>query len=425
MAIEFPERLARLFKPSRYKVIYGGRGSAKSWSVARALLLKAADAPLRVLCGRELQKSIRDSVHRLLVDQIEILGLGGMFDITQTGIKGVNGSEFFFESLRMNAAQIKSYEGVDIVWIEEAAGVSAGSWDVLIPTVRKKGSEIWITFNPELEDDETYRRFVMNTPPDAWVERVTWRDNPWFTEVLEKERVYCKETRPEDYEVIWEGRCRVAVEGAIYAKEILKATDERRITVVPVDKRVPVCTFWDLGYADMTSIWFVQKSGMEYRFVDFYQNNQHDIAHYVSVLQGKGYVYGTDYLPHDARARQLGTGRSIEEMMKEMGRRARIVPQLSIADGINAARMVFNACWFDGVRCGDGLQSLRRYRYEGSNREPLHDGSSHAADAFRYFAVEPDVAWGVGRENLGLHDDRGSGIMISDFDPLREEGLHG
>jgi len=148
---EFPLKLECLFKPSRYKVLYGGRGGAKSWGVARALLIKGAQAPLRVLCAREFQTSIKDSVHKLLCDQIEALGLLGFYEITQTSIRGKNGTEFSFVGLKNNVANVKSYEGVDVCWVEEAQTTSRMSWNVLIPTIRKEKSEIWITFNPELE----------------------------------------------------------------------------------------------------------------------------------------------------------------------------------------------------------------------------------------------------------------------------------
>ena len=135
---EFPLKLECLFKPSRYKVLYGGRGGAKSWGVARALLIKAAQSQLRILCAREFQTSIKDSVHKLLCDQIEALGLGSFYEITQTSIRGKNGSEFSFVGLKNNVANVKSYEGVDICWVEEAQTTSRMSWSVLIPTIRKE-----------------------------------------------------------------------------------------------------------------------------------------------------------------------------------------------------------------------------------------------------------------------------------------------
>ena len=154
---EFPVKLQPLFKPSRYKVLYGGRGGAKSWGVARALLILGAQKPLRVLCAREFQSSMKDSVHKLLCDQIESLGLLGFYEITQNSIRGQNGTEFSFIGLKNNPTNVKSYERVNVCWVEEAQSVSRLSWNILIPTIRAEGSEIWVTFNPELETDETYQ----------------------------------------------------------------------------------------------------------------------------------------------------------------------------------------------------------------------------------------------------------------------------
>src|SRR5574343_562163 len=150
----FPLKLQGLFKPMRYKVAYGGRGSGKSWAFARALLIQASEKPLRVLCGREVQKSIKQSVHTLLKDQIQELGLGQFYDVLETEIRGKNGTQFSFAGLASHTVEsIKSFEGCDIVWIEEAQTVSKKSWDILIPTIRKPNSEIWVTFNPDLDTD--------------------------------------------------------------------------------------------------------------------------------------------------------------------------------------------------------------------------------------------------------------------------------
>jgi len=391
--LEFPTKLQSLFKPSRYNILYGGRGGAKSWGVARALLIKGLEKKIRILCTREFQKSIKDSVHKLLTDQIYSMGLESAYVVQQNAIKGRNGTEFSFEGLRHNIANIKSYEGVDYCWVEEAQTVSKSSWDILIPTIRKEESEIWVTFNPELEDDETYQRFVVNPPPDANVVKINWNDNPWFPEVLKQEKDYLREKDFDAYLNVWEGNCREVLDGAIYAAEIRKATEDDRFTNVPYDPTKPVDTFWDLGWADNTSIWFAQQVGFEYRIIDYYQNSQKPLNHYIQTLQERKYIYGNDFLPHDARAKQLGTGRSIEELMKATGRKVHIVPKLSIADGINAVRTVFSQCYFDKAKCADGLQCLRHYCYDVDpesnqfSKNPRHDWASHGADAFRYLAV--------------------------------------
>jgi phage terminase large subunit len=390
---EFPQTLEFLFQPARYKVLYGGRGGAKSWGVARALLIQGAQSPLRILCAREFQNSIGDSVHHLLKNQIEALKLDSFYQIQNASITGLNGTEFVFAGLRNNTSRIKSFEAIDRAWIEEAQTVSKSSWKDLMPTIRKDGSEIWITFNPELETDETYQRFVVNPPTDAIVRKVNWTENPFFNAVLEQERLDDLKRDPVAYRNIWEGECRSTLEGAIYGNEIRKAEEEGRIMSVPYDALKQVHTFWDLGWADNTSIWFAQSVGPELRLIDYYSNQLQPLQHYMQVLQGKGYIYGTDWLPHDARAKSLATGRSVEEIMLSMGRKVQITPNLSLFDGINAARTIFNRCYFDKDKCSEGLQALRHYRYDIDpeskqlSGKPLHDWASHGADAFRYFAL--------------------------------------
>jgi phage terminase large subunit len=207
---DFPEKLGCLFEPprARYRVLYGGRGGAKSWGVARALLIKAAERKLRVLCARELQISIQDSVHKLLAEQVEALGLSSFYEVQQALIRGANGSEFIFSGLRSNATKIKSMEGLDLVWVEEAQTVSAASWDILVPTVRKADSEIWVSFNPDLETDPTYQRFVVNPPPGAVVVEIGWQDNPWLPRVLIEEKDYLYRVDPDAAAHVWGGKTR-------------------------------------------------------------------------------------------------------------------------------------------------------------------------------------------------------------------------
>ena len=195
-------------KGKRYKVYYGGRGSGKSWACARVLLAKGFERPIRILCAREIQKSISDSVHKLLSEQLEEMGLGGFYDITRDAIRGQNGTEFIFKGLRANPQEIKSMEGIDIAWVEEAQAVSAESWDVLIPTIRKDGSEIWVTFNPLDEQDPTYQRFIVNPSADALIRKVNYDENPYFPDVLRKEMEWLKRRDYESYLHIWEGEVR-------------------------------------------------------------------------------------------------------------------------------------------------------------------------------------------------------------------------
>lgn len=391
LRLQLPSCLEFLLEAHRYKVAFGGRGGAKSWAFARALLYKAYNNPVRILCAREFQSSIRDSVHRLLADQITALDEENFFSVEQACIRGANGSEFSFEGLRHNVDKIKSYEGVDICWVEEAKNVSKSSWEVLIPTIRKDNSEIWVTFNPELETDYTYRLFVKDPPPNAVVQKINWRENPWFPKVLAEEMHTMEQRDYDSYLNIWEGNCRTTLDGAVYAQELRKVQSDGRFTRVPYDESLTVHTFWDLGWSDCTSIWFVQKAGFEYRLIDFYQARLQKFSHYLKILQDRSYVYGRHYLPHDADAESLAA-KSIAKTMRDAGMQVTVVPRVQDKrNGLKACREIFDLCWFDESKCDDGIQALRHYRYEVDengqfSREPKHDESSHAADAFETFA---------------------------------------
>lgn len=391
---EFPVKLEGLFKKSRYKVLYGGRGGAKSWGIARALLIKGAKDPIRILCAREFQTSIKDSVHKLLCDQIESLGLLSFYEITQTSIRGRNGTEFSFVGLKNNVSNIKSYEGVDICWVEEAQTTSRLSWNILIPTIRKEGSEIWISFNPELETDETYQRFVANPPADSITMKVNWYDNPWFPDTLKLEKDALKARDEEAYNQVWEGLCRQTVDGAIFAREMQQAEKDGRICRVPYDATKPVHAVFDLGWSDSTAIWFLQFVGMETRLIRYIEDSQKTISYYLATMQTYGYVYDTIWLPHDAENKTLAAaGRSIDDIVRAAGYKTQIMPRVPILDSINAARTIFPNCYFDREHTADGLACLRHYRYEVDpdtgqfSRNPLHDHYSHGADAFRYIAL--------------------------------------
>jgi phage terminase large subunit len=400
---DFPPKLEPLFQPKRYKILYGGRGAAKSWGVARALLIRGYYDTLRILCARETQKSISESVHQLLKDQISALGLEHFYTVQETVIRGRNGTEFTFTGLRQqNVTSIKSYEGVDICWCEEAQVISKRSWTILEPTIRKRKipgaeeAEIWITFNPELDTDETYTRFVVRPPEDAVLIPIGWRDNPWFPEVLEKERVRMLQRDPEEYENVWEGKPKTVVAGAIYRNEILKTIEDRRIRPVPYDPMLKVHTVWDLGWNDQSTIIFVQRVGGELRIIDYIEDSHKTYSDYVTLLEAKGYRYGKDYLPHDGRAQTLASGgKSGEEILTKLKRSVEIVPNLDVEQGIKQARLVFPRCYFDEDKTPRLVDCLKRYRRKVNQTTnepgaPEHDEYSHGADAFRYLAIVAD-----------------------------------
>lgn len=395
MSAEFPDKLRFLFKPARYKVVRGGRGSSKSWGFARALLILGASKKLRILCTREVQKSIKDSVHKLLTDQIQLLGLGAHYRVLETEIRGVNGTEFLFAGLSTQTIEsIKSFEGIDICWVEEGQGVTKRSWTILVPTIRKEGSEVWCSFNPDLDDDETYIRFVINPPPDCISIEMNYHDNPWFPEVLEKERAHAERVMPKDeYENIWLGKCKAAVDGAIYANEIRDAVENKRICNVPYESKFKTYAVFDLGWNDQTSIIIAQRHLSELRVIDYIEDSHRTLDWYSAELRNRHYNWGRVFLPHDATHATLNAGgKSSADIMKGLKWDVGMVPNMPIETGIKQARMAFNKVYFDKTKADRLIQCLKRYKRNipvstGEPASPVHDEYSHGADCFRYLSL--------------------------------------
>lgn len=222
--MQFSSKVAPLFEPHRYKVLYGGRGGLKSWSIARALLIRSVSEPVRILCTREFQNSIKESVFKLLELQIDIMNLRDFFRITNTEITNRTGSQFIFTGLHNNVTKIKSMEGIDYAWVEEAETVSEESWSILIPTIRKPGSEIWISFNPLNEDDPVYSRFVANPPPNTFVQKLSWRDNPWISQEMLNEKDYLQRVDPDSYAWVWEGDFLKHTKSQVFLDKIIVDT---------------------------------------------------------------------------------------------------------------------------------------------------------------------------------------------------------
>lgn len=414
MKVRFPEKLGFLLNTkARYKGAKGGRGSAKSWSFARALLILGTTKKLRILCTREVQKSIKQSVHKLLKDQIEALGLTGFYQVLETEIRGKNGSEFAFSGLsELTVDSIKSFEGCDIVWVEEAQSVSKRSWAVLIPTIRKDGSEIWLSFNPELDTDETYDRFITNKPDDAIIVDMNYTDNPWFPEVLEKERLHAKATLPKaEYENIWEGKCMPAIAGAIYFEQVAKAEEEKRICNVPYDPMLKVHVVFDIGWNDAMSISLVQRQSSALNIIENIEDSHKTLEWYSTELKKKNMNWGKVFLPHDGFSKNVQTGKSSAEIMTALG--WEVVPrdqivELSIEEGIRLTRMTFARMYFDKTKTTRLVQCAKRYRRSINQQTqepgaPLHDEWSHGADNLRYIAVNAEAMnneeWGGGALN--------------------------
>ncbi len=422
--IELIDKLRFLFEPHDNKVIWGGRDGIKSWTVAQTLLIIAAQGKLRWLCGRETQQSIDESVHQLLEEQIRRLHLDEYFRVERKRIVGTvlqttgmygeplatpGYSEFVFAGLRHNVNQLKSYEAFDGVWVEEAVNVSKDSWEKVIPTLRKEGSEVWVTFNPELTTDETYKRWVLNPPPRTVVVKTSYLDNRWLSETSLRKIQFLYETDPEAAANVYGGECKSAVEGAIFGLEMKAAQAAGRIGMVPYHPAHPVDTIWDLGFGDPCSIWFVQCYDGWFHFIDYFESNHLVIADYMVELQRRKYLYGRYWLPHDGidtiihqkLSGSADRSMSILELVRGAvadKKQVDIIRKMLVTDQINAARMIFPLCRFDEKKCADGIQALRHYQWPPPNQniapnrrvaqtKPLHNWASHASSAFMGAAV--------------------------------------
>jgi len=393
-AIKIPEAFSGMFDPWRFRVYYGGRGGGKSESVCRALLVVGLQRPIRVLCCREFQASIADSVHKLLSDIIREHGLEAYYTVTQANIRGVNGTEFIFKGLKHNANEIKSMAGIDYCFVEEAEKVSHNSWELLIPTIRKEGSSITIVFNPKNPTDPTYERFVKNTRDDALVKKVSWKDNPFFPSTLRKEMDELEKTDPAAFDHVWNGNFDTRRSGAVYAKQLAKAREDGRITRVPYDPSCEVFTAWDLGFGDATTIWWLQFVGRELRWLECYSNTGEQLDHYVQIVKSKPYNYMKNghYLPHDGGHGNI-RGDSVSKQLSGMGIQNTVLTrETDINPGIELLRQTIAYSVFDKDQCADGIHALEHYGYEWDDdrqtfkAKPRHDWSSDYADAARYAA---------------------------------------
>jgi phage terminase large subunit len=326
-----------------------------------------------------------------------MLGLQDFFEVLQTEIRGINGSQIFFSGLSdITATGLKSFEGVDIVWCEEAQAISAKSWKTLIPTIRKEGSEIWVTYNPELETDPTHQMFVISPPPDCVSVLMNWTENPHFPAILNDERIHAEATmKPEEYRNVWEGECLPAVTGAIYFEEVAAAEREGRIRAVPADPLLKTHAVWDLGWNDSMSIVLVQRQASELRIVDYIEDSHRTLDDYVRQLKNMPLNWGTHYLPHDGFAKDFKTGKSAQEIMEALGCTVEQTPNMGIEEGIRAARMTFSRIYFNQDKAGRLIECLKRYRRHINKQtneagSALHDEYSHGADAFRYACIVAD-----------------------------------
>ncbi|MBX6392551.1 MAG: PBSX family phage terminase large subunit [Burkholderiales bacterium] len=403
LRIETPAAFRPLLDPARYKGAYGGRGSGKSHFFAELLIEECLREPgTRAVCIREHLKDLKDSSKALIEDKIEHYGLGRYFRMLKSEIETPGGGLIIFRGMQdYSAESIKSLEGYRIAWIEEAQTLSERSLDLLRPTIRMEGSEIWACWNPTRKSD-AIDKFLRgpNCPPNAIVVRVNWQDNPYFPEVLEAERQHDLKHYPERYGHKWEGEYARAFEGAYFAALLEQARQEGRIVErLPIDPIVPLRAYWDIGgagaKADATAIWIVQFVAREIRVLDYIEGQGQVLAYYLDELRKRGYQRAICILPHDGIATNNVTGKRYRHHVADAGFAVEVIPNQGPGAAkmrIEAVRRVLPACVFDGPKTEAGRDALGYYHERidearGVGLGPEHDWSSHASDAFGLMAI--------------------------------------
>jgi phage terminase large subunit len=398
LPIDVAEAFEPLLQPARYKGAYGGRGSGKSQFFADLMIARAIAQPgFRALCGREIQKSLKESAKRLLEQKISDRNAGHLFDVQESQIKTPGGGLIAFVGLQDHTAEsIKSYEGFDVAWIEEAQTVSARSLQLLRPTIRAPGSELWFSWNPRRNTDPVDAMLRGDeTPTNAVTIRANYDSNPWFPDELVQERLDCLRMQPDQYTHIWEGDYISVADGAYFARDLTEARQQGRITTLAFDPLLSVKAYWDIGVRDATSIWIAQTSGQRVNVIDYYEASGQPLGAHLEWLRSNGYGNALCVLPHDGAKADAITAVRFEDHIRSAGFQTQTVENQgkgAAMKRVETARRLFPRIWFDGDKCKGGLDALGWYHEKRDDHRniglgPEHDWSSHAADAFGLLCV--------------------------------------
>lgn len=398
--VQIPSAFRDLFTTGwRDAAYYGGRGGAKSHSVAAALVIQAAQAPLRVVCAREIQDSLKDSVKQLIEDKISDYGLEDHFEALRDETRAKNGGRFVYKGMWRNPDALKSLEGADVFWGEEANRFSARSIRLIRPTLRKPGSRMIWTWNPEFDHDPIDKLFRSDAgpPPNSIVREVSWKDNPWFAGTpLQAEMEHDYQTDPSTAEHVWGGQYVQAIDGAYYAAQLAKVREEGRIAALAKDPILRVRAFWDLGRNDATAIWLAQFVGREIRYLDYIEGRGQELSYYINELRSRGWGDALMELPHDGTQLRLEATGSVEQQLRAAGFSVNVTPNQGSGAAlkrVEAARRLFPRMWFnDTPHIAGGLKALAAYHERRDERRnvglgPMHDWASDPADAFGLSAV--------------------------------------
>jgi phage terminase large subunit len=381
----------------------------------------AAQAPLRVVCAREIQDSIKDSVKQLIEDKISDYGLEDHFEALRDETRAKNGGKFVYKGVWRNPDALKSLEGADVFWGEEANRFSARSIRLIRPTLRKPGSRMIWTWNPEFDHDPIDKLFrgPAGPPPPSpdyplgsIVREVSWRDNPWFAgSPLQAEKDNDYRTDPQTAEHVWGGSYVSAVEGAYYAAQLAKVREEGRICPQAKDPVLRVRAFWDLGRNDATAIWLAQFVDREIRVLDYIEGRGQQLAYYIRQLQTRGWGDAICQLPHDGVHVRLESPGSVEQQLRAADFEVQVTPNQgpgAALQRVEAARRLFPRIWFnDTSDVASGLKALAAYHERRDDKRnvglgPMHDWASDPADAFGLMCVAYEEPSGRAQAQINL-----------------------
>jgi phage terminase large subunit len=390
-----------LTHPARYLGAYSGRGAGKSHFFAELIVERCMlQWGTLGVCIREVQRTLAQSSKRLIETKIHELGLGSDFRVFHDRIEAPGDGLLIFQGMQDSTAEsIKSLEGYDVAWVEEAQTLSHRSLALLRPTIRTEGSQIWFSWNPRRKTDAVDQFLREKKPSNAIVVKTSWRDNPWFTTELEAERQLDLDQYPERYAHIWEGDYIRATEGAYYAVLLQKARDEGRIGKVAQDPLLAPRAYWDIGgsgdRADAMAIWIAQFIDQEIRLIDYIEGQGQVLGYYTSQLRNRGYDRCECYLPHDGVNSNAVTGLRFADHLREAGFPVTVIRNMgkgAATQRIEAVRRLMPKCSFNEATTSAGLEALGAYHEKrDENRDiglgPEHDWSSHAADAFGLMCI--------------------------------------
>ena len=405
LRIETAEVFEPLLPPARYKGAHGGRGSGKSSFFAGKLIDDALYYKnIRGICIREIQKTLRQSAKKLIEDTLSAMRLGQKdgFKIYNEVIQTPGDGLILFQGMQDHTAEsIKSLEGFNRVWVEEAQTLSAKSLELLRPTIRVDDSELWFSWNPRRKTDPVDVMLRGSIPTDSVVVQANWRDNPWFPGVLEQERLDCLRNNPEQYDHTWEGGYVTVAHGAYFSQHIAKAKADGRICRVAADPLMTHRIFVDIGgtgaRADAFAMWVAQFVGLEIRVLDYYEAVGQPLATHLNWLRSRGYTSDKAqiWLPHDGATHDKVYDVSYESALRQAGYEVTVVPNQgkgAASSRIEHVRRLFPSMWIDKENCAAGIDAIGWYHekideHRNVGLGPEHDWSSHGADAFGLMAV--------------------------------------